>query len=292
MGYGRPGYAVIFEHGKTSVFDPATRTASVPFAEPPYGEGWTGGAVNMSDVEMEQFLREAVVGERTNLSRGGLTAERWELEGKGMKLRAIFKDVEQEPPAPGRADSRRYQHEVAAYQLDRMLDIGLVPTVVVREVDGRRGALRPLAETALDLVSVRTVQKLEGSPPEETIEAVAQAYGVGLQELREQVIGARVLDGLIGNLDRPDVDKLFLPGEGRVALVDQDEAFGLSTEIDPVLLEPCRPMPADLHVYLGMLSAESLEDDLGDLINAAQIEAILKRRDRVMELCGTAEASS
>ena len=286
MGYGRQGFAVVFDNGNVSTFDPVTRRASVPYAEPPYGEGWTGASANMADAELQQFLQEAVVVEREEISRAGLTAERWELEGKGLKLRGIFKDIEQEPPGPGRPESRRYQHEVAAFELDRLLDIGLVPVVVTREVDGKRGALRPVAETALDLVSLRDIQDLEGAPPEETIKAVAEAYGLGLDELKEQVVRARVFDGLIGNLGRTDVDKLFIPAEGRVALVDQDEAFGLSPEVDAELMNPCRPMPADLRIYLMELNAEDLQEDLGELLNPAQIDAVLTRRDRVLELCG------
>jgi hypothetical protein len=287
MGYGRQGYAVVFEKGEITVFDPLTRMASLPLAEPPFGEGWTGGSVNMADAELEKFLGEAAVVGRTEVSLAGVSAEVWELQGEGHKLRGIFKDIEQEPPSGARPQTRRYQHEVAAYELDRMLDIGLVPTVVVREWDGRRGALSPVVDTALDLVSVRGIQDLEGAPPEQTIAAVAEAYRLGLEELREQVVRARVLDGLIGNLGRTDVDKLFVPAEGRVALVDQDEAFGLSLDLDPALLDPCRPIPADLRVYLMMLNAEELRSAVGDLLNDAQIDAILKRRDRVLELCGT-----
>jgi hypothetical protein len=142
-----------------------------------------------------------------------------------------------------------------------------------------------VSETAVDLVALRSAQDLEGTPPEETIKAVAETYGLGLEELREQVIRARVFDGLIGNLGRTDVDKLFVPAEGRVALVDQDEAFGLSIDLDPALLIPCRPIPADLRVYLMMLNAEELQSTLGDYLNDAQIEALLQRRDRVLELC-------
>jgi hypothetical protein len=292
MGYGRQGYAVVFENGTVSVFDPETRSVSLPIVESPTGEGWTGGATHLSDVEMERFLREAVVLDREKVSREGLSVEIWELEGHGMKLRGVFKDVEEDPPTPERPEARRYQHEVAAFELDRLLDIGLVPVAVIREVDGRPGALRPLSETALDLVSLREMQHLEKATPEEIVETVAQAYGLDVADLEEQVVRARVLDGLMGNLGRADVDKLFIPAEGRVALVDQDEAFGLSTDLDPTLLDPCRPLPADLRIYLMELDAEGLQEDLGAYIDPAQIDAILKRRDRVMELCGTAEASS
>jgi len=72
-----------------------------------------------------------------------------------------------------------------------------------------------------------------------------------------------------------------------VALVDQDEAFGLSPEVDAELMNPCRPMPADLRIYLMELNVEELQEDLGELLNPAQIDAVLQRRDRVLELCGT-----
>jgi hypothetical protein len=143
-----------------------------------------------------------------------------------------------------------------------------------------------VAETAFDLVSLRDLQDLEGATPRETIKAVAQAYGLNTDELLNQVIRARVLDGLIGNLGRTDVDKLFVPAEGRVALVDQDEAFGLSVEVDTALLDPCRPLPANLRAQVSMLDAKTLESDLGEHLNAAQIDAVLKRRDRVLEYCG------
>jgi hypothetical protein len=285
MGYGRQGYAVLFEDGKVDVFDPLTRQVSLPYVEPAYGEGWSGGAVHMSDAETARFLRTAEVTGRDEESLGS-GAEIWDLEGKGMKLRAVFKDVEQDPPSPGRPEARRYQNELAAYELDRMLDIELVPTAVLREVDGRRGALRPVLEDAEDLVSIRAYEDLEGAPPEKTIETVARTYGLGVEELRQQVIRARVFDGLIGNLGRRDADKLFVPAEGRVVLVDHDGAFGLSSDLDPALLDPCRPIPADLQDYLRMLNADRLREKLGDSLDDAQIDAILKRRDRVLGVCG------
>jgi hypothetical protein len=286
LGYGRPGYAVVFENGDATVFDPRTGQASRPLVEPPYGEGWTGGSVSLTDAELEEYLSRAKIVARTEMSRGGLSVEIWELEDEGLKLRGVFKDIEEGPPSPERAAPRRYRHEVAAYELDRILDIGLVPVAVVREEEGRRGALRRMAETALDLVSIRTYQDLEEASAEETIRTVAEAYALDPEDLERQVIQARVFDGLIGNLDRPDVDTLIAPAEGRVVLVDQDEAFGLTTELDATLLSPCRPIPADLRIYLSMLNAEELQSDLGDSLTAAQIDAILKRRDRILELCG------
>ena len=188
MGYGRKGYAVVFEKERISVLDPATRQVSLPFAEPAYGEGWAGGFVHLADAVLEQVLREAEVVERTAVSRGGQRAELWELKGEGLHLRGLFKDIEEEKPVAGRASSRRYEHEVAAYKLDRMLDRGLVPVVVLRDGEAGPGALRAVVETALDLVSIRSDQDLQGAGPEETMRAIVQSYGIGVEELREQVV--------------------------------------------------------------------------------------------------------
>ena len=287
MGYGRKGYAVVFEKERISVLDPATRQASLPFAEPPQGEGWDGGFVHLADAEMEQILSEAEVVERTQVARRHQRAELWELEGEGVHLRGVFKDIEEDEPTAGRASPRRYEHEVAAYKLDRMLDLGLVPVVVLRDSEAGPGALRAVVEPALDLVSIRSDQDLQGAGPEETIRAIAQSYGLGVEELRKQVIRVRVFDGLIGNQEREDDDKLFDPSEGHVCLVDHEQAFPLSTDLDPALLDPCRPMPADLRNALMMLDAAELRSEVGDYLSEEQIDAVLKRRDRVLELCGT-----
>ena len=287
MGYGRKGYAVVFEKERTSVLDPATRQVSLPFAEPPYGEGWAGGFVHMADADLEQFLMKAEVVKR---SRASQRAEIWELKGEGLHLRGIFKDIEEKKPAAaGRASSRRYQHEVAAYKLDRLLDLGLVPVVVLRDGEAGRGALSAVVETALDVVFIRSDQALQGVGPEETIRAIVETYGLGVEELREQVVRARVFDGLIGNQEREDEDKLFVPAEGHVCLVDHEQAFPLSTDLDPALLHPCRPMPADLRNALMMLDADELRSTLGDYLTEDQIDAVLKRRDRVLEVCESEE---
>jgi hypothetical protein len=287
MGYGRKGYAVVFEKERISVLDPATRQTSLPFAEPPQGEGWAGGFVHLADAEMERVLSEAEVVDRTKVSRGHQRAELWELKGEGLHLRGVFKDIEEDEPTAGRASPRRYEHEVAAYKLDRMLGLGLVPVAVLRDSEAGPGALRAVVETALDLVSVRSEQDLQGAGPEETIRAIAESYGLGIDELREQVVRVRVFDGLIGNQEREDVDKLFVPSEGHVCLVDHEQAFPLSTELDPALLQPCRPMPADLRNALMMLDAGELRSNLGGYLTEGQIDAVLKRRDRVLELCGS-----
>jgi len=286
MGYGRKGLAIVFEGQETSVLDPITRQASLPLVEPTQGEGWAGGSVHLADAELERVLSEGEIVERTKVSRRGQQAELWELKAKGVHMRGIFKDIEEKRPGGKRVSSRRYEHEVAAYKLDRMLDLGMVPPVVLRDPGDGSGAVRAIIEDALDLVSMRTYQGLEGATREETLRSIAETYGLGIDELTEQVIQARVFDGLIGNQDREDDDKLFVPAEGRVSLVDHEQAFSLSTDLELTLLQPCRPIPAEYRNALMMLDQDELGSALGEYVSEGQIDAVLKRRDRILEICG------
>lgn len=273
MGYGRPGFALVIRGDDATMFDPANGSSSTLVAEAPTGEGWARGYEHLPDHVLEAFLREAEVTERQVVERDGQRAEICEMEGDGMKLRAIFKDVD------------RYQHELAAYWIDRRLDLGFVPVVVEKTVDGKPGALRAVIETAIDAVSLRSYQGLDDAEPAELIRSISERYGVPIDELEDQVIRARVFDALIGNLNRRDNDKLFIPGEGRVALVDHVRCFTPTTEIHPFLLENCTPMPADLENELRSLDQEELQTNVGGYLTPAQIDSVLARRDRIVEAC-------
>ena len=277
MGYGRPGFALVFQGDDATMFDPAGGSSSAPMAEAAHGEGWARGYEHLPDHVLQDFLREAEVTERESVERDGQRAEICEMKGEGMSLRAVFKDVED------------YPHELAAYWLDRRLDLGFVPVVVERTVDGKAGALRAVIETAIDAVSLRSYQGLDDVEPAELIRSVSEEYGVPIDELEEQVIRARLFDALIGNLNRRENDKLFIPGEGRVALVDHERCFAPTTEIHPFLLSNCTPMPADLEIELRSLDREELQANVGAYLTPEQIDSVLARRDRIVEACAPGE---
>jgi hypothetical protein len=277
MGAGRPGQALVFENGLARVFDASSGTYSTPVKESSTGDGWAGSYEDLPDNEIEDLLRDSSVAARQKISRPGVTAELWELEKKPLKLRAVFKDVDK--------NGERYQHEIAAYRLDRRLGLDFVPVAIERKVDRRTGALRALSEQAIDVVSMRTELNLEGAQLDAVVRSVAEKYGTTRHALEDQVLRARVFDGLIGVLDRQDADALFVPEAGRMALVNHARAFGPTREIRPITLQTCRPLPADLLEGLVALNREGLMSDLGPLLSREQIDALLARRDRLLEAC-------
>jgi len=126
---------------------------------------------------------------------------------------------------------------------------------------------------------------LETAEPAEVIAAVADFYELEVNELEEQVIEARVFNALVGNSVRRDFQRLFIPAEGRVALVDHERAFPLSDEIEPAIADGCRPMPPDLVLGLQTLDRDELRTSLGNDLSLAQIDALLERRDRLLVAC-------
>ena len=158
-----------------------------------------------------------------------------------------------------------------------------MPPAVVRKIDGRSGMLQPVVETALDLVSIRSYGNLENAGDDEIIAAVSDYFELEPGELHEQVVEARIFDALIGNDQRRDHESLFMPSEGRIALVGHDRAFPSSGEVIPET--PCSPMPPDLVSGLMMLDREELRTHLGKHLSNRQIDALLQRRDRVLAVC-------
>jgi len=281
MAYGGGAFAVLFEGNSVTAFDLAKKEPRLLMAEAPQGQGWARGYVHLSDPQMEGILKDGQVVKRTPITRGEQSGEIWEITLDKTRLRGLFKDVE----VSIGDQPWRYQHEVAAYLLDRRINLDMVPVAVIRSVDGKEGSLRVLVESAVDLVSIRSYEGLEGKEREETIARVSERYGLSLAELKDQVYRTRMFDALIGKRKRDDEDKLLLPSEGRILLVDHEEAFPVTTAIDFMVPVACNILDSDLKLSLETLNRTELEAELGPYLSGQQIEALLERRDKIFDRC-------
>lgn len=217
----------------------------------------------MSDDELEVFLARAEVTDWRYLGRGTTRPRLLELQVDGESQRGIFKTVG-ETSSDGLVD--RYEHELAAYRLDRKLNLDLVPVTVLRELDGQRGSLQSWVEGAVD-------------------QEAASAYELelfGSNETSRQLARGKVFDALIGNPDRKPDDILRLVDRERVFLIDHSKAFSASPEIgwQP---DETPAIDASLLAALRALDRESLDAELGALLTARQIDALLARRDRILD---------
>ncbi len=252
--------ALVAEHGETLVLDSATRETTEPMRESPIGQ--LGATLNaeLGDQALSDFLSGSpVIGARA-LGRGSTSPQLLVLEKDGDTRRGIFKTVQ------NKDGTDRYQHEVAAYRLDRALGLKMVPVTVLRTLNGETGSLQAWVDAALDLEA-------------------ADGYNLEFFETEgkiSQLELGRIFDALIGNSARKPADILGLVNREKVLLIDHSKAFSTSPDLPP-RLGSAFSIPEPLADALGALNHNDLTQRLGELINVEQIEALLARRDAILD---------
>ena len=259
IGGSETPLALVAEEGETLVLDSVTGRTTEPVREFPLGQLARSMSAELSDRQMQEFLAQAPVIETRPLGRGSTRPQLVVLEARGEVRRGIFKTV------GGDAGGDRYEHEVAAYLLDRILGLGMVPVTVLRTLEGRPGSLQAWVDGALD-------------------QEAAEDYNMEFFETEgkaSQLTLARVFDALIGNAERKRADVLGLVNRDQILLIDHSKAFSTSTELPP-RLGPLRPVPETMVEALASLDRTAVERQLGALLSEAQIDALLERRDKLL----------
>lgn len=257
--------ALVVESEEILVLDASTGETTQAESELPVGKFDPRSAERMSDSELREFLAEAAIVDWRYLGRGSTRPRLLELEMAGRRQRGIFKTVEETDSPSPEGSTDRFEHEVAAYRLDRELGLNMVPTTVIREIDGQRGSLQSWVEGAVD-------------------REAAEAYDLDLFEnetVSEQLEQSEIFDALIGNFDRGPDDQLCLVNREKVLLIDHSKAFSTSPEI-PGRAGRSYSVDPRLLAELQGLEQDHLEQLLGDLLSERQIEAIMQRRDKIL----------
>jgi hypothetical protein len=168
---------------------------------------------------------------------------------------------------PGRAAD----HELAAYALDRLLGLNLVPPTVERGIDGERSALQ--------LVYADSISEAE---------RLARQIPLGEWCPIEPQAGLmRAFDLLTGNTGRTRDNVIYRREYAVLKLVDHSEAFGpgggrLRLRRGSLALTP------PLRAALASLDGNTLQTTLGRWIDAKRVTALLERRDALLEQAAAA----
>jgi hypothetical protein len=209
-------------------------------------------ALGLGDDELERWLATAEIAAAAPGLDG---AERVTLERGGERIEAVF--------SPARRGAGTLP-EVAAYRLDRVLGLDLVPVAVRRDVGGRPGALS---------------LPLDGLPSERDRR---RQNGVDAWcPLVEQFNLMYAFDALAHHDARSPESVRY--GEGlQLALTENTAAFGTRTDRPEHLRGVVIDVPPDLRARLSSLTPDVLDERLGDVLDQRQRAAILTRRDRLL----------
>lgn len=156
-----------------------------------------------------------------------------------------------------------YKAEVAAYELDKLLNLNMVPVTVERRVDGESGA------ATMWVTPAQRFTDLGGrpTPPDEF-----------RRWWNHQVRSAVMFDNLICNTDS-NLGNWLVDPAWNIILIDHSRAFTTDTK----MVHPMDRIILGLWVRMRALTEESLTETLGEWLNGREIRAILARRDRMAE---------
>lgn len=197
--YGGVPSALIYENGEFRLWGESEEVAKQSGIRPP-------PLPPLTRREVEAFLRTAAITGRGPGPGGRTDAWRLTLEARGAVLTALFKYVDRRRPAP-LADSYRY--DLAAYALSKYLDVGFVPPIVERTVEGVPGAIQVFVPNAVSEAERREKKAAVPDPA---------AFEKAMADLA-------VFQNLAYDDCREDRDTLISRDDGRVYRVDFSEAF-------------------------------------------------------------------
>ncbi len=223
--------------------------------------------------QWENFLKNAAILKGSQpLPRSMAVSRpfRLHLGYEGVKRWGWWKNVEGRPE--GFPDY--WQHEIAAYELDKFLGLNMVPPTVEKRYRGDRGAL------SLEMTGTvyRELKRLGTSLPANPDHRQAFYRGLYLR---------RTWDNLIGNKDRNEGDML-ISDDWRTYLLDHSRAFSSTKKLLSMPdkrsgKEPVRALPAAFVERLAALDYASIKNVVGDYLKKKDIERILTRRDKILE---------
>jgi 3',5'-cyclic AMP phosphodiesterase CpdA len=250
--YGGSGNALVIEQGQISIVSEGGATDLAP---EPHSRRIGHEAIALAESDLEQIL---ATGE---LLRVAAVGARWKLvhiEGNGQTVLAVFREL------PGDDD---FLPELAAYKLDRMLGLGMVPVTVRRRVEERAGTLQLVpAETLTERERVATGRGMNPPCP-----------------MPKQVRAMLVFDALVHNESRTPSSMLFEPDDWELMLVDHTNAFGIEQTLPTGIINTDLVIGDEWRKALRSIDNDVLQQALGEYLDDGRMSALYKRRDLLIE---------
>jgi hypothetical protein len=222
--------------------------------------------------ELENFLRKAEIVDAKGISIGITGPKKVTLVLDGQTRYGVFKTVDEYKDLmkfeDGRVDMNfqdSWKSEIAAYEIDKIIGLGMVPATVERTYKGAKGSLQFWVDSMMSEAEHRKQKVVSPNP----------------DAFNELMFKTRLFDNIVYNTDR-NLQNLLITKDWELVLIDHSRAFRPMTILKS---------PKDLEKFsksllegITRLNRENLTEKTGKYLPKPQIEGILKRRDQILSL--------
>ncbi len=196
------------------------------------------------------------------------------LAGDGLQVNAVFKDIDQQEHKVRDKTAGKtkfylnwrdwYGYDIAAYRLDRLLELNRVPPVIERKIKRKSGS----AQVWLQGVITDAMRRDEGYDPP----------NIGRYNQQKEIM--HVFDNLVANRDS-NLGNTLIDANWRLWFIDCSRCFGASTDLlYPEAISHCE---RNLFEALKALDEQGVKDRLSPYLSDLEIKALLIRRDKIVD---------
>lgn len=196
------------------------------------------------------------------------------LQKDGITNKAIWKN----PEGRMKGFLENWRWEIAAYRLDKYLNINMVPPTVERRFEGNRGSCQLWVDSKMSLK-----EKVENKIKTPSYKVFYWNRALYIQ---------RTFDNLIANEDRHQ-NQYLITDDWRMILIDHSRTFRTSKKFTNKLIYDekykegpsfiMKEIPKDLYTKLKSLNVDVMKEIVGEYLTDKEIEATLMRRDLIIE---------
>lgn len=234
-------------------------------------QGNAAAAPGLSRAEKEQFLLNAKILKTRPASKGITGTLRATLSDGRITHDASIQTIDQSMPlfqTPSGTELNfrdTYKFNLAAYKLDQLLGLNMIPVTVERKYAGSAGSFTWWVEGVAMDEAQRLKDKIE--PPDPA-------------SWNEQMCLVRIFDQLIYNVDR-NLGNLLITKDWQIWMIDHGRAFRRLQSLKGA--ENLTRCDRELYNRLKALTEADLKRELGRWLIGDEMKALLKRRDAIVK---------
>jgi hypothetical protein len=228
--------------------------------------------------QWEEFLKTAEIIKTEAIGEGVTKPIKVYLKKGDIEHKAVWKN----PSGWQLGFWEGWQYEIAAYRMDKLVGLNMIPVVVERQLNGKTGALSFWADSKTSLLKLME-QGLK--IPESAAEQTDKTKYI-----------TRAFDSLIANEDRTQQNILYTE-DWRTILIDHSRSFRSSKEFTEKLMFGAngikksaegrpwlfRKLPRDFVDKIKALTFDSIKQAVGPYLEDKEIKAILVRKELLLK---------